>query len=167
MHSCYTFHSIILSHLFRSCRYLIAVYVLIIWTSAGIDIYAIFLIYQLCQPHHYCIVAVFTSPLLYSCCIYVIFSNLLLTRISKSDNIHERKMVLPIRKIEDTKGVIRSSKSKDRQYNGHTKMNKQTNNGHTKMDKRTNNDLQNTTQKTKDRSTRNPLNTRDETRCSG
>ena len=43
-----------------------------------------------------------------------------------------------MRKVEDTKGVIRRRKSKDRQYNGKTK------------DKRTNNILQNTTQKTKD-----------------
>jgi hypothetical protein len=41
-----------------------------------------------------------------------------------------------MRKVEDTKGVIRNRKSKnDRQYNGKTK------------DKRTNNNLQNTTQK--------------------
>jgi len=49
--------------------------------------------------------------------------------------------------FEDTKGVIRSRKSKkNRQYNGQKK-----------KDKRTNNDLQNTTQKTKDRVTQNPL----------
>jgi hypothetical protein len=40
--------------------------------------------------------------------------------------------------LEDTKGAIRSYKSKDRQYNGQMK-----------KDKWTNNDLQNTTQKTK------------------
>jgi hypothetical protein len=39
----------------------------------------------------------------------------------------------------DTKGVIRSHKSKNRQHNGQKK-----------RDKRTNNDLQNTSQKTKD-----------------
>ena len=41
--------------------------------------------------------------------------------------------------FKDTNGIIRSRKSKDRQYNGQKK-----------KDKRTNNDLQNTTQKTKD-----------------
>ena len=41
--------------------------------------------------------------------------------------------------LEDTKGAIRSYKSKDREYNGQMK-----------KDKWTNNDLQNTTQKTKD-----------------
>ena len=44
--------------------------------------------------------------------------------------------------IEDTTGVTRSSKSKDRQYNGQKT-----------KDKRTNNDLQNTKQKIKDRGT--------------
>ena len=49
--------------------------------------------------------------------------------------------------FEDTKGVIRSRKSKkDRKHNGQTK-----------MDKMTNNDLQNITHKTKDRVTRTPL----------
>ena len=48
--------------------------------------------------------------------------------------------------FEDTKGVIRSHKSKDRQYNGQMK-----------NYKRTNNDLQNITKKTKDRATRTPL----------
>ena len=43
-------------------------------------------------------------------------------------------------KFEDTKGVIRSRKSK--KYRQH--------NGQKNYDKRTNNDLQNTTQKTKD-----------------
>ena len=41
--------------------------------------------------------------------------------------------------FDDTKGVIRSCKSKDRQSNGQQK-----------KDKRTNNDLRNITQKTKD-----------------
>ena len=45
--------------------------------------------------------------------------------------------------FEDTKGIIRIHKSKDRQHNGQKK-----------KDKRTNNDLQNTTQKTKDRATK-------------
>jgi hypothetical protein len=50
-------------------------------------------------------------------------------------------------RFEDTKGVIRSHKSKkDRQSNGQKN-----------KDKRTNNDLQNITQKTKDRATRTPL----------
>jgi hypothetical protein len=44
--------------------------------------------------------------------------------------------------FEDTKGVIRSRKLKDRQYNDLKK-----------KDKRTNNDLQNITQKNKDRIT--------------
>jgi hypothetical protein len=44
-----------------------------------------------------------------------------------------------MRKVEDTNGVIRNCKSKDRHYNGQKK-----------KDKRTNNNLQKTTQKTKD-----------------
>ena len=48
--------------------------------------------------------------------------------------------------FEDTKGVIRSRKLKDRQYNDLKK-----------KDKRTNNDLQNITQKNKDRITGTPL----------
>jgi len=49
--------------------------------------------------------------------------------------------------FEDTKGKIRSCKSKkDRQYNDQNKRNK-----------RTNNDVRNTTQKTKDRETRTSL----------
>jgi len=43
-----------------------------------------------------------------------------------------------MRKVEDTKRVIRSRKLKDRQYNGQKK-----------KDNRTNNNLQNTTQKTR------------------
>ena len=46
--------------------------------------------------------------------------------------------------IEDTRGVIRIHKSKNRQHNDQNK-----------KDKRTNNDLQNTTHKNKDRVTRN------------
>ena len=54
------------------------------------------------------------------------------------------------------KRVIRIRKSKkDRQYNGQKKQ----------ENKRTNNDLQNTTQKTKDWSTRTPLKTGGELRC--
>jgi hypothetical protein len=48
--------------------------------------------------------------------------------------------------FEDTKGLIRISKSKDKQHNGQKK-----------RDKKTNNDLQNITHKTKDRVTRTPL----------
>ena len=48
-------------------------------------------------------------------------------------------------KFEDTKGVIRSRNSKDRQHNTMVER---------KKDKRTNNDLQNITQKTKDRAIR-------------
>ena len=60
-------------------------------------------------------------------------------------------------KFEDTKGVIRNRKSKKNiQYNDQKK-----------NDKRTNNDIQNTTQKTNDRSTRIPINTGGELRCSG
>jgi len=51
--------------------------------------------------------------------------------------------------FEDTKGVSRIHKSKDRQYNGQKK-----------KYKRTNNDLQSITHKTKDRITRTPLKTR-------
>ena len=46
------------------------------------------------------------------------------------------------KKFEDTKGVIRSRKSKDRQHNGKKK-----------QENRTNNDPQNITQKTNDRAT--------------
>ena len=49
-------------------------------------------------------------------------------------------------KFEDTKGVIRSRKSKDRQYNYQKKKNKSSND-----------DLQNTTETTKDWLTRTPL----------
>ena len=48
--------------------------------------------------------------------------------------------------FKDTKGVIRSRKSKDRQHNGQKK-----------RDKEINNDLQNTIQKTKDRAVRTSL----------
>jgi len=48
--------------------------------------------------------------------------------------------------FEDTKGVIRSRKSKDRKHNGQMKRNK-----------RINNDLRNTLQKTKDRAIRTSL----------
>jgi len=51
--------------------------------------------------------------------------------------------------FEDIKGVIRSRNSKDSQYNDHKK-----------KDKTTNNDPQNTTQKTKGRAIRTPLQTR-------
>jgi len=57
---------------------------------------------------------------------------------------------------EDTKGAIRSRKSKDRQYNGQNK-----------RDKETNNDQQNTKQKTKDRPTRTTLKPGDVLICSG
>jgi hypothetical protein len=46
--------------------------------------------------------------------------------------------------LKDTRGIIGSLKSKDKQYNG--------------QNKETKNDLQNTTQRTKDRVTRTPLN---------
>ena len=52
------------------------------------------------------------------------------------------------KKFDDTKGVIRSCKSKERQYSDQRKKNKRTNN---------NLNVQNTTQKTKDRATRIPL----------
>ena len=57
--------------------------------------------------------------------------------------------------FEDTKGVIKIRKSKDRQHNGQLK-----------KEKKTNNDLQNITQKTKDRVTQTPLKTGGELRCS-
>ena len=58
--------------------------------------------------------------------------------------------------FEDTKGIIRIRKSKkNRQHNDQKK-----------KDKITNNDLQNTTQKTKDRAPRTPLNTGCERGCS-
>jgi hypothetical protein len=57
--------------------------------------------------------------------------------------------------FEDIKRIIKKYKPKDRQYNDPKKY------------KRTNNGLQNITQKTKDRATRNKLNTGDELLCSG
>ena len=57
-------------------------------------------------------------------------------------------------KFHDTKEVIRSRKSKDRQYNGQKK-----------KDKRPNNDLQTITQKTKVRATRTPIKNRGDLRC--
>jgi hypothetical protein len=60
-------------------------------------------------------------------------------------------------KFEDTKWVIRRSKSKkNRQYNDKQK-----------KEERTQNDLQNTTQKTKGRVTRTPLQTGGALICSG
>ena len=49
-------------------------------------------------------------------------------------------------KFEDTKDVIRSCESKDREHNGRKK-----------KDERTNNDLQNITQKSEDRATQTLL----------
>ena len=68
-------------------------------------------------------------------------------------------------KFEDTKCVIRSHKSEDRQYNDHKKEDRQYND-HKKEDKITNNVLQSTTWKTKDRVTGTPRNTVDELRSS-
>ena len=51
-------------------------------------------------------------------------------------------------RFEDTRGIIRRRKSKDRQHNYQTK-----------NDKRTNDDPQNNIQKTKDRTTQNSLKT--------
>ena len=60
-------------------------------------------------------------------------------------------------KFEDSEGVIRSRKEKDRHHNGQNK-----------MYKRTNNDLQNITEKSKERATqKNSIKTRGEPRCSG
>ena len=53
-----------------------------------------------------------------------------------------------VEEFEDTKGIIRICKSKDRQHNGQSKNNKMINN-----------DLQNITQKTKDRATQISLKT--------
>jgi len=61
---------------------------------------------------------------------------------------------LPQGKFEDTKGVMRSRKEKERQHNGQK----------TKY-KMSNNDLQNITRKTKDRETRTPLKNGGELRC--
>ena len=52
----------------------------------------------------------------------------------------------PSKEFEDTNGVLRIRKSKDRQHNDQMK-----------KDNRTNNDLTNSTQKTTDRATRTPL----------
>ena len=65
-------------------------------------------------------------------------------------------MVDPQEYFEDTKGVIRICKSKDKQDDGQKK-----------KDKRTNNDLQNITHKTKDRVTRTPLKIGGDPMCSG
>jgi len=54
----------------------------------------------------------------------------------------------PSKEFEDTKGVLRIRKSKDRQHNDQMK-----------KDNRTNNDLTNSTQKTTDQATRTPLKT--------
>ena len=54
-----------------------------------------------------------------------------------------------IEKFDDAKGVITIRKPKDRQHNDQTK-----------TDKRTNHDLQNTTEKTKDGTTRTPTKNR-------
>ena len=59
-------------------------------------------------------------------------------------------------KCEDTKGVVRSHNSKDRQQNGQQK-----------KDKRTNKDLQNTTHKTNERAIWTPLKMRGELGWSG
>jgi hypothetical protein len=64
-------------------------------------------------------------------------------------------MTCPVGKVEDTKGVIRCPKIKERQTI------------QCPPQKRTNNDLQSTTQKTKDQATRTPLKTRDKHRCPG
>ena len=58
--------------------------------------------------------------------------------------------------FEDTKGIIRIHKSKDRQYNSQNKKDRQYN-SQNKKDNWTNNDLQSTTQKTRDRATRTLL----------
>jgi len=58
--------------------------------------------------------------------------------------------------FEDTKGVTRSRKSKDSQYNAEKK-----------KDKMTNNDIQYTAQKTKDWATRIPQKNSDKLRCPG
>ena len=58
--------------------------------------------------------------------------------------------------FEDTKGVIRNRKSKDRQHNSKKK-----------KGKKTNTDPQNITHKTKDRVARTPIKTGVELRCSG
>ena len=76
--------------------------------------------------------------------------------IQKNILIEQKSMSTISEEFEDTKGVIRILKSKDRQLNGQTK-----------QDKRTNNDLQHITQKTKDRTRVTPLKTWDELRCSG
>jgi hypothetical protein len=59
-----------------------------------------------------------------------------------------------VEEFEDTKGVFRIRKLKDRQHNGQKK-----------KDKRTNYDLQNITQKTKDGATGTPVKTGSELRC--
>ena len=68
------------------------------------------------------------------------------TRRRTENAMSKRKGTKGQETIEDTKGVIRSRKSRDGQYNGQKKMT-------------TNNDLQSTIQKTKDRATPDPLTT--------
>ena len=75
-----------------------------------------------------------------------LYNNITITRSYSLECYNSLKQ--EYKSTEDTKGVIKICKSKDRQQNGKKK-----------RDKRTNNDLRNTTQKTKDRATRTPLKT--------
>jgi len=59
-----------------------------------------------------------------------------------TQTFHKINLGMMQEKFEDSKGVIRSRKLKDRQHNGQNK-----------RDKRTNNDLQNITQKTNQQAT--------------
>ena len=73
--------------------------------------------------------------------IYILFVNTINTSIDNSSFVSKEE-------FEDTKGVIRIRKSKDRQHNGQKK-----------KAKRINSDLKKHTHKTKDRVTRTPVKT--------
>ena len=71
------------------------------------------------------------------------------------------KLLICKEKFEDTKVVIRRRKSKrDRQPNDNKGQRDKQHNHQKNKDKRKNNDIQNITQKTNDRATGTPLNTR-------
>ena len=70
------------------------------------------------------------------------YHNIVLFVCNKMTNSKHHTLNYIYIKFEDSKGIIRIRKSKERQHNGQKK-----------KEKRTNNDLQNITQKTKDRAT--------------
>jgi hypothetical protein len=79
-----------------------------------------------------------------------------MSKLSKSEFLLRHSQGICQTELEDTKGVIRIRKSKDKQHNGQKK-----------KDKMINNVLQNITQKTKDQVTLTPLITGGELMFSG